>query len=89
MRSRIGKHVMDVSAVLRERADLSAGGQTTVHGGPGQARYCVDNWEPCDYEIRQRAYEISVTSSGGRPDPQSDWLQAETELLGRRILGLT
>jgi hypothetical protein len=74
--------------MLRECADLSAGGQTIAHGEPGQKHRCVDDWEPGDYEIRQRAYEISAANPGGRPDPQSDWLQAETELLGRRILGL-
>lgn len=84
----MGKHMLEVSAVSRKRASLSAGGQTAVHGDPDQTRLCVDDWKPCDYEIRQRAYEISLTSPGARPDPRSDWLQAETELLGRRILGL-
>ncbi len=81
--------MMEIHAMSRKRASLSAGGQTAVHGDPDQTRLCVDDCEPCEYEIRQRAYEISLTSPGARPDPQSDWLQAETELLGRCILGLT
>jgi len=71
------------------RASVSAGGQTAVHGDPDQARLCADDWKPCEYDIRQRAYAISLTRSGAWPDSRADWLQAETELLGRRILGLT
>ena len=80
--------MMEMNTVSPRRASLSAGGQTVVHGDPDQTRLCVDDWAPCDYKIRQRAHEISLTSPGARPDPQSDWLQAETELLGRHSLGL-
>ena len=73
----------------RIRASVSAGGQTGAHGGLDKIRPCLDDWEPCEYDIRQRAYEISLTSPGTRPDPRGDWLQAETELLGRRFLGLS
>lgn len=30
--------------------------------------------------IRKRAYEIFLSRAGDRPDPVSDWLQAESEL---------
>ena len=80
---------MAIHALLRKHASASASGRTGVHGDPDQTRLCVDDCEPCEYKIRQRAYEISLTSPGIRPDPRADWLQAETELLGRRILGLT
>ena len=81
--------MMEVHAMSRKRASVSAGGQTAVHRDPDKTRLCVDDCEPGEYEIRQRAYEISLTRPGARPEPQFDWLQAETELLGRRILGLT
>jgi hypothetical protein len=81
--------MMGVNAMSRKRDSVSAGGQTVVHGDPDQTRLCVDDCEPGEYEIRQRAYGISLTRPGAPPAPQSDWLQAETELLGRRILGLT
>ena len=80
--------MMEIHAVLRERASVSAGGQTDAHGDADRSCLCVDKCEACEYEIRQRAYEISLASPGARPDPQSDWLQAQTELSGRRILGL-
>ena len=79
----------DVHAMPRKRATVSADRQTTVHRDPDKTRLYVDDGEICAYEIRQRAYEISLTNPGARPDPQSDWLQAETELRSRRFLGLT
>jgi hypothetical protein len=81
--------MMEVHAESRERASVSAAGQTAVQGDPDRTTLCLDDCEPCEYEIRQRAYEISLTRPGAPPDSQSDWLQAQTELLGRRILGLT
>jgi hypothetical protein len=81
--------MMEIHALLRTHASISAGGQTAVHGDPDQTRLRVVDCEPCECDIRQRAYQISLTRRGVRPDPQSDWLQAKTELLGRRILGLT
>lgn len=81
--------MIEVPAMSRKCASVSAGGQTAVHGDPGTTRLGIDDYEPCEHEVRQRAYVISLTSPGARPDPQSDWLQAETELLGRRTLGLT
>ena len=89
MRSRIGKHMMKPHTMSRKRASVSAAGQTAVHGDPDNTRLRVDDCEPCEYDIRQRAYAISLTRPGARPDPQSDWLQAKTELRGRRMLGLT
>jgi len=89
MRIYMGKHVMEIHATSRKHASLSAGGQTAVHGDPDNTRLRVDDCEPCEYDIRQRAYAISLTRPGARPDPQSDWLQAKTELRGRRMLGLT
>ena len=74
---------------IRKHASVSADGQTAVHGDPDTTRLCLDDWEPGEYEIRQRAYEVSLTRPGTPPDPEFDWLQAETELLGRHILGLT
>jgi hypothetical protein len=81
--------MMEIHALLRKHASVSAGGQTAVHADPDTTRPCLDDWEPCEHNIRERAYEISRTSPGAWPDPQFDWLQARTELLGRRFLGLS
>jgi hypothetical protein len=81
--------MMEVHVVSRKRASVSACGQTFVHGDSGPTCLYIDGCGLWEHEIRQRAYDISLTRPGARPDPQSDWLQAETELLGRRILGLT
>ena len=73
----------------RKRATVSVCGQTVVDDDTGHKCRGIDGCKPCEREIRQRAYEISLARRGVPHDPQSDWLQAETELLGRRILGLT
>ena len=75
--------------MLRKPVAVSAGEQAGAHVDRDHTCLCLDDWEPGEYAIRQRAYEISLTRPGARPDPQFDWLQAETELLARRILGLT
>ncbi|HRX84184.1 MAG TPA: DUF2934 domain-containing protein [Phycisphaerae bacterium] len=45
--------------------------------------------EPTEDEIRQRAFEISLTRNGAPGDPMADWLQAEQELRARCSLHLT
>lgn len=48
-----------------------------------------DQLELSKQDIRRRAYEISLARRGAPSDARADWLQAETELLARRFLGLT
>ena len=81
--------MIELHVVSRQRASILAVRQRDVCTDADKTRLYVDDWEPSDYEIRKRAYEISRTGPGGRPDPQADWLQAKTELLGRRFLGLS
>lgn len=45
--------------------------------------------EPTEAEIRQRAFEISLTRNGAPSDPVADWLQAEKELRARRSMQMT
>ena len=81
--------MMEVHVVSRTRGSVSPGGQTGAHAGLDHTCLCLDDWAPSEYDIRQRAYEISLTRPGAWPDPQLDWLLAKTELVARRILGLT
>ena len=81
--------MMEVHAVSQERASVSACGQTFFHDKSGPTCLYIDGCGLWEHEIRQRAYDISLARRGAPRDPQSDWLQAKTELLGRRALGLT
>ena len=81
--------MIEVYAMSRKYASVSSAGQTAVHGDPDKTSPCAADCGPWEHEIRQRAYDISLASRGAAPDPRADWLQAETELLGRRFLGLT
>jgi hypothetical protein len=71
------EHPSDVHTALSDERDPDR----TCQDSDGRALFSK--------EICQREYEISLARRGAPGDARADWLQAETELLGRRFLGLT
>lgn len=71
-----------------ERMDLATTSKEPEpdHGGAAEA---LPGCELSDDEIRQRARAISRARNGSSSDCAWDWYQAEYELRGRRLLGLT
>jgi hypothetical protein len=75
--------------MTRKRASVSASERSSDDCDPVDTCSGGDSRELFKHDIRRRAYEISLARHGSPNDPRADWLQAETELLGRRVLGLT
>ena len=75
--------------MLQLYAPVPASGQLSDHREAVQPAPRSAGRELSKQDIRQRAYAISRERRGVPGDPRGDWLQAETELLGRRFLGLT
>ncbi len=80
---------MEADALRRKRALVPASGQLSDHRDTVHTCTASDDRELSQEDIRERAYEISRARRGAPDDPRANWLQAETELRGRRILGLT
>ena len=80
---------MEVDAMPRKRALVPPSGQPSDHRETVYTCTTSDDRELSKQDIRQRAYEISLAGRGAPGDAPADWLQAETELWGRRCLGLT
>jgi hypothetical protein len=72
----------------RRRGPVAVCEQMSDQCDPGRSGTDSDGCELFSEDIRQRAYEISLARRGTPGDARADWLQAETELLGRRFLGL-
>jgi hypothetical protein len=79
---------MEVDAMPRQRASVSASEWLPDYCDPLDTCPGGDSRELFKHDIRQRAYEISLARRGAPGDARADWLQAETELSGRRFLGL-
>jgi len=80
---------MKADAMPRKRTLVPAGAQPSDPRETVHTCTASDDRELSKQDIRQRAYEISLAGRGAPGDAPADWLQAETELWGRRCLGLT
>ncbi len=83
------ERLMEVDAMPRKRDLVPARGQLSDHRETVHTCTASDDRELSKQDIRQRAYEICLAGRGAPGDAPADWLQAETELRGRRLLGLT